>query len=66
MFLFWAKASGRPGIPRIVIPALPVNAADVPFPAKPCYRIDEAQAGASFFDDISSEKVRVEPGDAAV
>ncbi len=49
---YWAKASSKPGIPRIVIPTLLVNAADDPFLAKPCYPIDEAQASASFFLEI--------------
>ena len=49
---YWAKASSKPGIPRITIPTLLVNAADDPFLAKPCYPIDEAQASASFFLEI--------------
>jgi len=49
---YWAKGSSKPGIPRITIPTLLVNAADDPFLAKPCYPIDEARASASFFLEI--------------
>jgi predicted alpha/beta-fold hydrolase len=49
---YWAKASSKPGIPRIFIPVLLVNAADDPFLAKPCYPIDEAKASTSFFLEI--------------
>lgn len=49
---YWARASSRPGIPRIVIPTLLVNAADDPFLAEPCYPTDEAEASASFYLEI--------------
>ncbi|MBI5569055.1 MAG: alpha/beta fold hydrolase [Desulfomonile tiedjei] len=49
---YWAKASSKPGISRISIPALLVNAADDPFLAEPCYPIEEAKASNSFFLEI--------------
>ncbi len=49
---YWAKASSRPGIPRIAIPTLLVNAADDPFLGEPCYPVDEAEASACFHLEI--------------
>ncbi|MCU0586526.1 MAG: alpha/beta fold hydrolase [Syntrophobacteraceae bacterium] len=40
---YWARASSRPLLPRIRVPALLVNALDDPFLAEPCYPFREAE-----------------------
>ena len=46
---YWAKASARPFLPRIDLPALLLNARDDPFLAPECFPTEEAGASAHFF-----------------
>ena len=45
---YYEKASSRPLIPSISVPALLVNAADDPFLGRGCYPFEEAAASANF------------------
>ena len=46
---YWARASARPLLSKIAVPALLLNARDDPFLAPECFPTDEARASASFF-----------------
>ncbi len=46
---YWARASARPFLPGIGVPALLLNARDDPFLAPECFPTAEAEASAYFF-----------------
>jgi predicted alpha/beta-fold hydrolase len=46
---YWARASSRPGIPRIRIPTLLVNAGNDPFLTPECFPYEEARASQTFY-----------------
>ena len=52
---YWARASSRPFLPRIGIPALLVNAANDPFLGPACFPREEAEASACFHLEIPEE-----------
>jgi predicted alpha/beta-fold hydrolase len=49
---YWNRASCKPFLPHIPIPALLVNAADDPFLPEPCYPVSEAEANPFFCLEI--------------
>ncbi len=51
---YWARASSRPFLDGIAVPALLVNAKDDPFLAEPCYPVAEARHSSTFFLEIPS------------
>jgi predicted alpha/beta-fold hydrolase len=46
---YWMQASSRPGLARVSVPALLVNALDDPFLPAACFPRDEAAASTRFF-----------------
>ncbi len=52
---YWARASARPFLKRITIPALLVNAANDPFLGPGCYPREEAAANPSFHLEIPAD-----------
>ncbi len=45
---YWARASSRPGLPRITVPTLLVNAENDPFLGPECFPYEEARASSHF------------------
>ena len=52
---YWARASSRPFLPRIRIPALLVNAANDPFLGPGCFPREEAQASEFFHLEVPAD-----------
>ncbi|MCW1915010.1 alpha/beta fold hydrolase [Luteolibacter sp. GHJ8] len=52
---YWARASSRPFMPRITIPALLVNAANDPFLGPGCFPREEAEASRTFHLEIPAD-----------
>ncbi len=46
---YWARASARPFLPEVGVPALLLNARDDPFLAPECFPTEEAEANPRFF-----------------
>ncbi len=52
---YWARASSRPFLPRIKIPALLVNAANDPFLGPGCFPREEAEASECFHLEVPED-----------
>ncbi len=52
---YWARASSRPFLPRIGIPALLVNAANDPFLGPGCFPREEAEASSNFHLEVPAD-----------
>ena len=51
---YWTRASSKPGLSKITIPTLLINAANDPFLAPDCYPYKAAQENPNFYLEIPS------------